>query len=317
MNTDKNEIVIKDGGDTKIIDCDGLLEKYEDYINDCSLKLITKKKRTYYAKHFLSYVQSRKIDLVSKISESLVYDYVNSLIFSIPTITDIKTKLRQLFDWSFNNGYVIISGRQLFPTIRKIENIKILSYYTKEEIIKLLSVIDNTTPIGKRDYLIVCLLVFYGLRIGDIKRLRLSDINWCNNSINIITQKSNETLILPIIEEVKFALLDYIKNSRNKGSSDTEYIFITAYAPFRKYNDSTGFHKIIKKYMDKANINYENKHHGPHSLRHSLATNLMKENIPISAISSILSHSSIKTTEIYLTVDENNLKELSLEVPNV
>ena len=67
--------------------------------------------------------------------------------------------------------------------------------------------------------------------------------------------------------------------------------------------------------MNDAGIDYSNKHHGPHSLRHSLATNLLNENIPISSISSILGHSNTKTTEIYLTVDEKHLKELSLEVP--
>ena len=50
----------------------------------------------------------------------------------------------------------------------------------------------------------------------------------------------------------------------------------------------------------------------PMSLRHSLATNMMSENVPISAIANILGHSSTRTTEIYLTVDETHLKEISL-----
>lgn len=66
--------------------------------------------------------------------------------------------------------------------------------------------------------------------------------------------------------------------------------------------------------MDKANINYSNKHHGTHSLRHSLASNLLRKNVPITTISSVLGHSTIKTTQKYLTIDVNNLKELSLEV---
>jgi site-specific recombinase XerD len=69
--------------------------------------------------------------------------------------------------------------------------------------------------------------------------------------------------------------------------------------------------------MEMAGIQYEGRHHGPHALRHSLATSLMNENVPLSAISNIMGHSSTRTTEIYLTVDETNLKELSLEVPDV
>ena len=69
--------------------------------------------------------------------------------------------------------------------------------------------------------------------------------------------------------------------------------------------------------MDKAEIDYSTRHHGPHALRHSLATNLMSNNVPISAISSVLGHANTRATEIYLTIDEKNLKNLSLEVPNV
>ncbi len=51
-------------------------------------------------------------------------------------------------------------------------------------------------------------------------------------------------------------------------------------------------------------------------LRHSLATNLMSGDVPVSGISDILGHTSTLTTEIYLTIDEKHLKEVSLEVPN-
>lgn len=118
-------------------------------------------------------------------------------------------------------------------------------------------------------------------------------------------------LTLPLIDQVKYPLLDYLKNIRK--SINDDYIFITNYAPIGRYN-SKSFQDMVTKYMDKANINYSNKHHGTHSLRHSLASNLLKENIPITTISSVLGHSTIKTTEQYLTIDINNLKELSLEV---
>ena len=68
--------------------------------------------------------------------------------------------------------------------------------------------------------------------------------------------------------------------------------------------------------MKIAGIEFEGRHHGPHALRHSLATSLMNENVPLSSISSILGHKSTKATEVYLTVDETHLKELSLEVPH-
>jgi site-specific recombinase XerD len=69
--------------------------------------------------------------------------------------------------------------------------------------------------------------------------------------------------------------------------------------------------------MSKAGIDVKDRHHGPHALRHSLATGLMQKNVPLSAISNILGHSNTRTTEVYLAVDTSHLAELSLEVPDV
>jgi integrase/recombinase XerD len=74
--------------------------------------------------------------------------------------------------------------------------------------------------------------------------------------------------------------------------------------------------RMVEKCMQASGICYEGRHHGPHALRHSLATNLLSEDVPISAIANIMGHSSTRTTEVYLTVDEAHLKEISLEVPN-
>ena len=123
-------------------------------------------------------------------------------------------------------------------------------------------------------------------------------------------------MTLPLIDEVKYPLIDYIKNGRHD-SADQEYVFVTLYAPYTKFGCTSSLFRMVEKCMRTAGIHYEGRHHGPHSLRHSLATNMMSENVPISAIANILGHSSTQTTEIYLTVDETHLKELTLEVPNV
>ena len=133
---------------------------------------------------------------------------------------------------------------------------------------------------------------------------------------SILKQKTGNRLTLPLLDEVKFPLIDYIRNGRHE-SADPEYIFVTMYAPYTRYTCTSSMFRMVEKCMQTAGIRYEGRHHGPHSLRHSLATNLLSENVPISAIANIMGHSSTRTTEIYLTVDETHLKEISLEVPNV
>ena len=286
-----------------------IYDAYEKYLDTKNIEPITKKCKLIKTKLFLNSLT--EIDDISEIRKSHCYNFINGLNYSLRYKEEITYEVRRIVDWLYNNKKINFDGNSLFPRIISQSRSNLISYYDNNEIERLLKCVDISNSIGKRDYLILSLLVYLGLRISDIIELKLSDINWNLNTINIVQQKTKTTLILPLIDEVKYPLLDYLKNVRKNVNND--YIFITNYAPISKYN-SKSFQTMITKYMNKANIDYSNKHHGTHSLRHSLASNLLKENTPITTISSVLGHSTIKTTRQYLTIDVNNLKELSLEV---
>ena len=220
-----------------------------------------------------------------------------------------------MLNWLCQKNIVKFNGKQAFPIIRKDTRDKLLSTYSEQEIKKILDVIDNSNSYGKCTYLVISILAYYGLRVGDIINLKFENIDFENNCIKITQRKTNKELVLPLIDEVKFPLLDYLKNGRTP-SVDEEYILSTMYAPYTKFNNTASIHRMITKTMKIAGVNFENKHHGPHALRHSLATNMINNNVPISAISNVLGHSSTKTTNIYITKDTTHLKELTLEVPN-
>lgn len=77
---------------------------------------------------------------------------------------------------------------------------------------------DRQTKIGKRDYAILMLAIQLGIRAGDIRQLKLSHIKWDINQIEYIQQKTRNLICLPLTENIKFALLDYLKNSRPESS---------------------------------------------------------------------------------------------------
>lgn len=291
--------------------------EYRDVINKTALSQNSKERKLWvFTKHF-EYLESHGIAQTKDIPFHAVHDYVNSLDSYAPaTLRCIKSILREIYDWLYSRNYSCFSGRQAFPLIRKAPRNKLISYYSKSEIQQLLSGIDTTTRSGKCTYCIICLLAYLGMRAGDVIRLKFSDIDWNNGQIHYNQQKTGVPLSLPLLDEVKYPLIDYIKNGRHE-SADPDYVFVTLYAPYTRYKCTGGVFRMVEKSMAAAGINYEGRHHGPHSLRHSLATNMMSENVPISAIANILGHSSTRTTELYLTVDETHLKELSLEVPDV
>ncbi|NLB20242.1 MAG: tyrosine-type recombinase/integrase, partial [Clostridium sp.] len=118
---------------------------------------------------------------------------------------------------------------------------------------------------------------------------------------------------LPILAESGEAVIDYLKYGRP--NSDLPYIFLQVNSPYDRLNRST-LHSIVHLYLNKANIKCENERkHGPHALRHSLAGVLLEKKTPIPVISEVLGHESIESTRYYLRIDIKSLRQCALEVP--
>ena len=198
--------------------------------------------------------------------------------------------------------------------LRQVYQPKIPSVYSQEEVEALIGAIDRGHPQGKRDYAMILLAARYGLRISDIIGMRYCNLDWEYNRIVLFQQKTGKKITLPLSEEVGGAIIDYLKYSRPK--IDLPYIFITAHAPYKELT-SNGMGMAIKDYFRIAGVNFTNKKHGPHSLRHSLASNLLKSNETLPVISEILGHASTETTMEYLRIDVNLLRQCALDVPFV
>lgn len=307
-----NEIVVPDKYNTvfKIIE--------NDYVEKLNIVKKSKRRILWVTSDMFCFCNDNKIENIKNLSINDITKYINSIKmkYSEHSLKNIKTILRALFNWLYDMEIINFNGKQVFPIIRKVDKSKILSSYSKQEIKSMLDVIDNTTKNGKCIYLIMSLLTYYGIRVGDLMNLKFENIDFENNLIKIIQRKTQKELILPLIDEVRFPLLDYLKNGRNYSECDNEYILITMYAPFTKFNSDASIHHFITEVMNKANIDYSNKHHGAHSFRHSIATNMINDNIKLSEISNILGHSDTRITDIYITKNTSKLRELTLEVPN-
>jgi integrase/recombinase XerD len=187
------------------------------------------------------------------------------------------------------------------------------SFYTPEEIQKVLNAVDRTSKGGKMLYLMMLLACVYGLRSYDIRSLAMASFDWRNSLINLNQHKTKHYLQLPLTEEVKLALLDYLKNARPPVADD--HVFIKLRSPHKPYSEDNRFADKVKHYFTLAGINTDRKHSGLHSLRHSLASNLMGANTPISEIATILGHTSAQSTRQYIWSNISQLRTAALEVP--
>ena len=90
---------------------------------------------------------------------------------------------------------------------------------------------EDSTPIGLRDYAILQLLSTYGLRDGEITHLQLDDIDWRAETLRIRHSKTGARSLLPLMEPVGEALINYLR--RGRPQSDAREVFIRTRAPYR------------------------------------------------------------------------------------
>lgn len=287
--------------------------EYINLINDKFDRCTIGNKKAF-LKYFLNFLSEERINTLSDLKQYDVTCFLNSCItkYSKAYFNKIAYFVREYLNYLFNKNIISFNGYSAIPKLNTCYGTSLPTTYSSEEIKKVLSSVDRTTKIGKRDYLILLCLSVYGIRIGDICNMKISSFNLETNKLKFITKKTNKTIELPLFDEVKYAYIDYLKNSRP--NYESEYLLITHTKPHRNY-DKKGLRDIVPKYLKIAEINTIGKKRGAHALRHSLASNMLSNGSNIKQISDILGHECISTSNQYLTIDINKLQELSLELP--
>lgn len=295
-------------------------DNYNNYVNEY-LNIIrndhdwtTINNKKVFLKLFFKYLEEKRILKLCNLKKYNVTDFLNicTAKYSKAYFNKIAYFIRQYLNYLFTNEIINFTGNDIIPKLNTCYSTPIPTTYTTDEIKNVLNSVNKTTKIGKRDYLILLLLSTYGIRIGDICNLKINSFDFSNNKLSFVQKKTNKILELPLFDEIKYAMIDYYKNSRPNLNS--EFLFITYNKPHRKYNKRS-FKDIVPKYLKLANINTKNKKTGAHTLRHSLASNMLLNGSNIKHISDILGHNYISTSNLYLTIDIKKLQELSLELP--
>ena len=177
---------------------------------------------------------------------------------------------------------------------------------------RLLASVDRGSPNGKRDYAILLSVARLGMRAQDIKEIRLNNLNWAVRNIEIIQHKTKQRACYPMLDDIGWAIIDYLKNGRPKTESPN--LFVRHNAPFEAFGTGAGLYNIIAKYTRLAGIHLRTgASRGMHSLRHTLAGVLLEQGTPLPVISEILGHMSTLSTGVYLKIDFEGLLQCALD----
>ncbi len=190
---------------------------------------------------------------------------------------------------------------------------KVLPCLDNDEIEAIFSAVDTATELGKRDFAIMKLALFMGLRCVDIVNMKLLDIDWRNNEICIVQEKNQTAIALPIVTEVGNAIADYILNARPK--SDSPYIFLQIKKPNRRLQRQTTGANLIKRYQEKAGIQHlagDGKTF--HAFRRTAGTNMIRSGVPLTTVSQVLGHNSLESTKRYLSLHDEMLRACCMDI---
>jgi len=268
-----------------------------------------------YLSVFLSYLNDCGITSFEHFDQASVINFVKYLgEYSVITRHLIILKTNQFLKHLYENQILSVDYSKVMPKDQYVRQPKLPSCYSPEEVEQLLNCIDRSNPMGKRDYAMVLLVARIGLRCSDIANLEFTNIVWEREQISLKQQKTKKPIELPLSQEIGNAVIDYLKHGRPQ--SNLPYIFLRHIPPYDKTCNNL-LYGIIKKYMDLSGIKYDERRHGPHALRHSLATNLLKKEVSLPVISSILGHTCSESTLFYLRIDTDSLRKCALEVPEI
>ena len=184
-------------------------------------------------------------------------------------------------------------------------------YLPTGDIERVIAACDHDTPVGLRDRAAILLLARLGLRAGDILRMDLRDIDWLHASIRVSGKSRCETT-LPLTQEVGDAVLEYVRKGRPP-VRDTR-LFVRMLAPWTPLHVSS-VSAIVARAIARAGV--EASFRGAHVLRHSAATEMLRQGATLQQVGAVLRHRYLDTTAHYAKVDVQRLRDIALPWPEV
>lgn len=220
-------------------------------------------------------------------------------------LCELRSIFRYLFREDLTNAIAGIHGprfKRIIPTL------------TDGEFDRIRDVIEQEL-ISLRDSAIVLTGLTCGIRACDLIKLKLSDIDWVNETISFRQSKTGNMVCLPLTVAVGNAIARYICEERP--AADNDYLFVRQLAPFDPLADHASCHAVVSRVFRKAGISKDSRIFGMHMLRHNAASTMVKNQVPIETIAAILGHSSPDATDIYITTDVESLKACVLPMTNI
>lgn len=268
-----------------------------------------------YLLHFLLYLYFNDIFSLDNITHNTLISYLEFIKgFSKPiSVNDLICKLKLILKYAYEENWTSQNYSLLFYGIKSYKNAQLPDYYTDDEVNIIINSINRNDEAGKRKYAIVLLCTLLGVRAIDISLLKIKNIYWNTSLIIFIQSKTHKEIRLYMPNELKYAILDYLKIR-----TDTSSPYLFTHLPkngLRGKLSQTRISAIVHEAFLDSGIDLKNRKSYSHVLRHSLAHQLINNGKPNTTVAEILGHTTSESTKTYSKIDVETMRFLALEVP--
>jgi integrase len=295
-------------------------EYYEEHIERCYATLDvakgTKEGCRSIFREFFCFASAAGIEDVDLINGNLFYRFIMDASENHKSSrNDMIYALRKLLTYLDANTKADLPSSLVLFKAAQVRR-KVLPCFTEQELFAILKSPDLRTDLGKRDYAILLLATFTGMRGIDVANLLRSDIDWTNDTLRITQHKTGVMNPLPMAPVVSAAIADYILNARP--DSDSPYVFLTSVKPFRKLNDVGSIYNIIAKYMRDSGIaKMPGDGKGFHAIRRCMGVWLLNAGASLEMLSQVLGHTDGNMAKKYLPISLDHLRECALDFTDI
>jgi integrase/recombinase XerD len=293
----------------------------DDYLDSCRARgnaeatVVAKDKA---ASRFLGYLEEVGVDDLAALSvRDLSGFFVRQRRLGRKTVAAMRSCVADFLAFLAATGRTPESLAGRLPPHRHVRHESEPHLWTVEEIRRVLDVIDRQSSAGKRDYAMILATARLGLRISDLRQLELSDLDWRAKTITIVQHKTRRPLSLPLLDDVGWAIIDYVGHGRPETACPK--VFVKHRHPFDAFGCSSSVACRLSRHAARAGITFQpGEVCGMHSLRGALAVAMIGNQTPIPVVSAVLGHASSDTTQAYyLRFDIEALRCCALDVEDL
>lgn len=275
-----------------------MLEKYNEYLKyELNYSFYTIKEYVLHVKDFITYCDNNGVNYLS-LSKDDVINYLKFLDeqkLSNKSIGTILSSLRCFYSYLLDNNYINLNIFKLISN-PKLEK-KLPSFLSYEEIRIVLDSIDIDNILSIRNKMIIELLYATGIRVSELRNIKITDIDFNNKSIKVFGKGSKERIVY--FGDYAYDAIKLYLESRELKS---EYLILNNNG---KQISVRGIELIIKNVIDKACIKTKVS---PHTFRHTFATHMLNNGCPLKSVQELLGHASLSSTEIYTHITDDYIK---------